>query len=467
MAENYQEYVTSIVGKARKAQEVFAHFTQEQVDTICAAIAWDGTRPEFAKEISEFLVEESGMGVAEHKFGKIMTKVKGTYRDMKDKKSVGVIERDEALGLMKLAKPVGVVGALIPVTNGEATPFTKAISALKGGNAIILAPHPRAKKTNTMAANVIRATLKKYGAPEDLVIPIAEDQVSVDCSGELMRQVDMVLATGGTPMVKSAYSSGTPTIGVGTGNTATIVDGSTDLSKVADMIMRSKTFDNATSCSTENSCVIFEDSYVEFVKEMEKVGGYLIKEGSKEKEQLLNAVWPDGHTLNRHIVAQSVQTIADIAEIKIPAGTKFLMVEETGIGKEYNFSGEKLSVITTLFKAKNFEDALNKVEAILDYQGIGHSCGIHTKYDYRVLQLSERMKVSRIMVNQAQCLANSGAWTNGMPMSMTLGCGTWGNNSVSHNVTWKDLINTTWVSYPIPSTQPTDEELFPAEIRNA
>lgn len=388
---------------------------------------------------------------------------------MKGQKSVGVVERNEALGLMKIAKPVGVIGAIIPVTNGEATPFVKAIGALKGRNAIILAPHPKAKKTNTVAADNIRATLKKYGAPEDLVIAVDPEYVSIESRGELMRQADMVLATGGTPMVRAAYSSGTPAIGVGTGNVCTIVDGSTDLDAAANMIMRSKTFDNATSCSSENSCLINKDVYDEFVAAMQRQGGYLIQQGSEEKTKLKKAIWPKGdegsHELNRHIVAQSIEKIAEVAGIEIPEGTKFFMAEEEGIGEGYLFTGEKLSMVTTLYKYDDFEDALHKQEAILEYQGKGHSCGIHTKYDYRVLQLAERQKVSRITVNQPQCLANSGAWTNGLPMSLTLGCGTWGYNSVSHNVTWKDLINYTWVSYPIPSTQPTDEELFPASVR--
>ena len=461
---NAAEYVANLVERAKKAQAIVEGFTQEQVDELCAAISYNGTKKDFATEVSKLLVEESGMGLVDHKVGKMMTKIKGTYRDMKGQKSVGVVERNEELGLMKLAKPVGVIGALIPVTNGEATPFVKAITAIKGRNAIILAPHPKAKKTNSVATENIRATLKKYNAPEDLVISIDPEYVSVECSGELMKQVDMVLATGGTPMVKAAYSSGTPTIGVGTGNASMIVDGSTDLDVTANMVMRSKTFDHATSCSTENNLVINEEVYDDFVKALENQGGYLIKNGTSEKDKLRETVWPDGHTLSRHIVAQPVEKIAELAGLKLPSGTKFIMVEEDGIGPNNLFSGEKLSVITTLHRYKDFHDGLDQLESIINYMGQGHSCGIHTKHDYRVLELAERMKVARIMVNQPQCLANSGAWTNGMPMSMTLGCGTWGNNSVSSNVNWKDLLNFTWVSYPISSTQPSDEELFPASV---
>jgi len=464
MSMNAAEYVASLVERARKAQAIAENFTQEQVDEICAAIAYNATKEDFAKRIAEMLVQESKLGHAPDKYAKMLSKAKGTWRDMKGKKSVGVIERDEEKGLIKLAKPVGVIGAIIPVTNGEATPVCKAMSAIKGRNAVILAPHPSAKKTNMEVTDMIRATLKKYGAPEDLVIAIEPDQVSIEASGELMKQCDMVLATGGSGLVKAAYSSGTPTIGVGTGNASIIVDGTTDLAKVANMVMRSKTFDNATSCSTENNLIINEEIYDDFVKALEKEGGYLVKNGSKEKDILREAVWPDGHTLSRQIVAKPIDTIGQVAGLKLPAGTKFIMVEEDGIGPDHLFSGEKLSVITTLHKYSGFDDALNKLEAILDFMGQGHSCGIHTSHDYRVLELSERMKVSRIMVNQPQCLANSGAWTNGMPFTMTLGCGTWGNNSTTRNVTWEDLINVTWVSYPIPNTQPSDEDLFPASV---
>lgn len=466
MAIDYQLYVADLIARSKAAQKVLNGYTQEQVDELTAAIAFNATKPDFALAASTALVEESGMGSAKDKVGKMYTKIKGTYRDMKGKKSVGVVEVDEANGIMKLAKPAGVIGALIPVTNGEATPVVKAISAIKGRNSIILAPHPRSKMTNVMVTDNIRATLKKYGAPEDLVIAIDPEYVSIPCSGELMKQVDLILATGGTPMVRSAYSSGTPAIGVGTGNTCTIVDGTTDLNNVANMIMRSKTFDFATSCSTENSVLVQKDIYTDFVKAMEAQGGWLIKENSDEKAKLQEAMWPGGHGLNIQIVAQAPEKIAAVAGLTLPAGKTFFMVEENaGIGKDFKFSGEKLSVVTTLIKYDTFEDALNKLDKVLDYQGKGHSCGIHTTDEKKVMTLAERMPVSRITVNQAQCLANSGAWTNGLPMSMTLGCGTWGHNSLSHNVNWKDLINHTWVSYPIPSTQPTDEDLFPAKVR--
>lgn len=450
------KYIAGLMERARKAQAAIEFATQEQVDELCVRVAWSGVQPDFAKKLAKFCVEETGMGNEPSKYGKLMVKIKGTLRDMKGKKSVGVVERDKENGIVKIAKPVGVIGALIPVTNGEATPFVKAISSLKTRNAIIMAPHPRAKGSNRMAVDQIRTTLKKAGWPEDLVINVEE--LSLEASKELMKQCDLVLATGGGPMVRAAYGSGTPSQGVGAGNAVCIVDETADLQDAADKIMRSKVFDYATSCSTENSVVIQEDVYREMVKELQASGGYLVLPDEKPKLQAV--MWDEKGALSRDIVARSPEHIAGLAGIKLPAGKTFFMVEETGVGKGYPFSAEKLSVVTTLYKWKEFSEAIDLVNRITAFSGPGHSCGIHTVLDSRIMELSHKVKISRIMIRQPQCLANSGAWTNGMPMSMTLGCGSWGGTSTTANVTWEHLLNYTWVSYPIPSTQPSDEELF-------
>ncbi len=453
--QNAKEYVAGLVERAKKAQSIADSFSQERVDELCTAIAWDIVQHETADKISKMAVEESQLGNYEGKYAKIMTKVRGGLRDMKGEKSVGVIERDEEKQLIKIAKPVGVVAALVPCTNPEATPVLKSMFALKGRNAIILAPHPRTKKTNTYIVEVMRASLKKYGAPEDLIIGIEEPTMEI--SSELMKQADVVMATGGGGMVKSAYSSGTPAYGVGQGNAVTVVDDTVDLQDTANKIMRSKTFDFATSCSTENACVIQDSIYDEFVNALDSEGGYLLN--SEEKLMLQDIMWHDGH-LNNAIVAQPAEKIAEKAGFKLPEGKTFLMVEETGIGPDYPFSGEKLSVVTTLYKFNEFKNAIDTVNEITSYQGKGHSCGIHSTDEERVLELALSTKTSRVMVRQPQCLANSGAWTNGMPMTLTLGCGSWGGNVASENITWRNLINVTWVSAPIESTQPSDEELF-------
>ncbi|MDC7124651.1 MAG: aldehyde dehydrogenase family protein [Spirochaetales bacterium] len=451
-------YIAGLVERARAAQKKIEFATQEQVDDMCVRIAWAGCKPDFAKKLADFAAEESGMGYGPDKVGKIYSKVKGSLRDMRGGKSVGVVEVDDEKGLLKYAKPVGVIGALVPCTNPEATPFVKAMGAIKTRNAIIMAPHPRTKKTNKMAVDQIRAALKANGMPEDLVINIEE--VSVEASNELMKQTDLVLATGGAGMVKAAYSSGTPAYGVGAGNAVSIIAEDADLADAANKIKRSKIFDHATSCSTENEVLIQEELYDEMVKLLEKEGGYMVN--AEEKKSLQATMWDENGVLSRQIVAQPAQKIAKLAGINMPEDKCFIMVPEDKVGAEAPFCGEKLSPVTTVYKYKTFDDAVELVNNITDFSGAGHSCGIHTMDERKVKELARRVKVSRVMVNQPQCLANSGAWTNGMPMSMTLGCGTWGGNIASENITWKNLLNYTWVAFEIENTMPSDEELFGA-----
>ncbi len=470
MALNYDDYVAGLVKKAKAAQAIAENFTQEQVDELTFAVAYAMTKPEVALRLSEMLVEESKMGIVKDKQAKIFTKVKGAYCQMKGCKSVGLVEVDEKIGIEKYAKPIGVIGALLPVTNGEATPVVKALMALKTRNAIILAPHPKARKTNFEATEEIRKAIVKMGAPADLVQAMDPEYVSIEASQSLMKQVDFILATGGTPMVRQAYSSGNPAIGVGTGNVVCMVDGTTDLDKTAEMIIRSKSFDHATSCSTENNIICFKDCYDDFVAAITKAGCAVIKEGSEEKQKIIKTIWPEtpkNHDLNRQIVAQSALTIASLAGVEVPADTKIILVEENGgYGNEFPLTGEKLSPVACLRKCKDFDDGVLQMTNILKYQGEGHSCGIHTTIKERVTALGEKIHVCKVCVNLPQSLSNSGSWTCGFPMSLTLGCGTWGHNSISHNATWKDLLNFTYVAREIQSYQPTDEDLFDnAELR--
>jgi len=461
---NSREYVAALVAKAKAAQKLAENFTQEDVDLLTGAVAYTLSRPENAKLFAEMLASESGMGDAGDKELKIYGKVKGTYFQMKNKPSVGLIDTNDETGIQVFAKPMGVIGAIIPVTNGEATPIVKSLMALKTRNAIILAPHPKARNTNLEVTRLIRQTIENLGYPADLVQAIEPEYVSVETSAELMNQVDFILATGGTPMVRQAYSSGNPAIGVGTGNVVSIIDGTTDLDETAAMIVRSKTFDHATSCSTENNIIVFEECYDEWFAAMQRAHAFLIRENTEEKQRLLKTLWPNSpadHQLNRHIIAQPATAIAAAARIDIPLDTKLLLVEENdGYGNEFPFTGEKLSPVAGVRKAKDFDDAVEKLLAILEYQGKGHSCGIHTTDSEKVTKLGKLIPVCKVCVNQPQSLTNSGSWTCGFPISMTLGCGTWGHNSISHNATFRDLLNYTYVSRPIPSFEPTDEELF-------
>jgi sulfoacetaldehyde dehydrogenase len=454
-SEETASFIAGLISRARKAQAIYELATQEQVDDLVTRIAWSGVQPDFAKKLTEFCTKETRMGITEHKYAKLMTKVKGTLRDMQGCKSVGIVEENKEKGIIKIAKPMGVVGALVPCTIPEASPFVKVMSALKGRNAIILAPHPRSKNTNKMTVDQMREVLKEQGYPEDLVIGI--DQVSMEMSEALLAQCDIILATGGSGLVKAAYSSGTPAQGVGAGNSVCIIDETADISDATDKIIQSKTFDDATSCSTENSVVIQESVYDDVIKSFTAKSGYLVS--SEEKKRLQAVMWEDGH-LSKHIVCQAAQNIAKLAGIDMPADKNLLLVEEDGIGKEHPFSGEKLSPVSALYKWKDFSEAIDLVNNITAYSGPGHSCGIHTTRDDRIKELGDKARVSRVVIRQGQCLVNSGSWTSSVPMSTTLGCGSWGGNSVSENVTWKHLVNYTWVFYEIPSTQPTDEELF-------
>jgi len=450
-----QKYVSELIERARRAQRIAESFNQERVDHLITAIAWNIVKPGTIEEIARLAVEETQMGNYESKYAKLNTKIKGALRDMKGKKSMGIIERDEEKGLIKIAKPVGVVGAVLPTTNPEATPVIKAMMAIKTRNAIVMSPHPRAKKTNTMIVNIMRDVLKRYDAPEDLIIGIENPTLGI--TQELMKQCDLILATGGAEMVRTAYSSGKPAYGVGVGNAVVVVDETADIEDAANKVMRSKTFDYATSCSAENSLVIHESIYDDMIKALEDEGGYLLNE--EEKAKLQSTMWIDG-VLNREIIAQPAEKIAEIAGIDMPKDRKFIMVEENGVGPDYPFSGEKLSVVLTIYKYKEFQEAIDRVNEITSYQGKGHSCGIHSTDEQHIVEFALKTYTSRVMVRQPQCLANSGAWTNGMPMTLSLGCGTWGGNISSENINWKHLLNVTWVSFPIPDTQPTDEELF-------
>jgi len=446
--------IDSLISRARKAQEAIENYSQEEVDLMVSAVGWETYKQ--ADAIARLAVEETGMGVYEHKRVKHQKKTLGTLRDMQGVKTVGVIENDPVKGLIKIAKPVGIIGALTPVTNCEATLPAKALPALKCRNAIIFAPHPRAKKTAAMVCQSMWRGLQKIGAPLDLIQYIKEP--SIEYAKELMSKVDLVIATGGESMVKSAYSSGTPAYGVGAGNAVVIVDESADLPAAAQKIYLGKTFDNATSCSSENSVVIQNSVYDEMVRQLKAQGAYLCSE--QERDRLKQLMWSDGIHLNGNIVAQPVEKIAELAGIDIPSGTTMLLVEGKHIGADDPFCREKLSLVLTIWKYERFNDAIDMIEAITAMNGRGHSCGIHTTNEDHILELGKRVKVSRIMVNQSHSLGNSGNYNNGMPFTLTLGCGTWGGNITSENIHWKHYMNVTWVSKPIPPVEPDQQALF-------
>lgn len=454
--------VAALVARSRAAQQQIENATQEQVDRWIRGMVYAVCKPGMDEEIARETVEETQLGNYRGKFLKISVKTRATLMDIINDKSVGIIEEDHERNIVKIAKPVGVIGALSPSTNPEATPVIKAISAVKGRNSIIICPHPRAKFVNAKICNLMRDALVKMGAPADLVIPI--EQPSVEKTNEVMKQCDRILATGGTPMVKAAYSSGTPALGVGVGNAVITVDDTANLDDAAEKILLSKTLDFAASCSSDNSVILLDAIYDTMLEKLKGKGGFIIE--GENKTKLQNAIWEDGEHINAKVVAQSPQFIANYAGFEIPEDTAFFIVPETGFGPDYKFSGEKMTVTMALYRAKDIDDAIRLTNSIQSYQGQGHSCGIYSTNDANIMKLALGTKTSRVMVNQPQAPSNSGNLWNGMRQTFSLGCGSWGGNATNNNVTWRDLINETWVSKPLAELKkiPSDEELFGKDI---
>ncbi|WP_159867730.1 aldehyde dehydrogenase family protein [Novosphingobium sp. 9U] len=457
--------VAELIARSRAAQQQIENATQEQVDTWIRGMVYAVAKPGMDEEIARETVEETQLGNYEGKFKKISVKTRAALMDIIDDKSVGVIEEDHERNLYKIAKPVGVIGALSPSTNPEATPVIKAINAVKGRNSIIVCPHPRAKFINAKICGLMRDALVKLGAPADLVIAI--EQPSVERTNEVMKQCDRILATGGTPMVKAAYSSGTPALGVGAGNAVVTVDDTADLDDAAAKILLSKTLDYAASCSSDNAVILLDAIYDEMLGKLKEKGGLVLD--SEQKTKLQNAIWEDGEHINAKVVAQSPQFIADYAGFTIPENTAFFIVPETGFGPDFKFSGEKMTVTMALYRAKDIDEAIALTNNIQAYQGQGHSCGIYSNSDENIRKLAEGTKTSRVMVNQPQSASNSGNLWNGMRQTFSLGCGSWGGNATNNNITWRDLINETWVSKPLatPKSLPSDEALFGKDIIEA
>lgn len=458
---NQEQLVSEWLERARAAQKIVEGYSQRRLDELAAAIVYALSRQELAQEIAKLAIEETDMGNEESKVRKLTKKLPAVFYQIKSVKTVGVIERDLEMGIRKIAKPVGVIAALIPSTNPEATPIFKGVLSLRARNAIIFAPHPKSKQTTMRVVDIMREILEKNGAPKDLFICV--DKPSKEISQLLMSQCDLTMATGSGDMVKAAYSSGKPAYGVGAGNAVVVIDETADLADAARKIKIGKLGDNASGCSAENSLVIKESIYDEMVALLKQEGGYLVN--AEEKEKLKHTMWVDGH-LSRDIVAKSADRIAKAADISIPQGAEFIMVEETGIGKEYPFSGEKMSVVLTLYKYQDFEEAIEKVNRITAYSGYGHSCGIHSFNDDHIMQLALNTKTTKVIVRQPHGAANSGAWFNGLANTFSLGCGTWGGNIVSENVTQKHYMNTTWVAEPIDREEATEEEIFGDLIKN-
>ena len=442
--------------KARAAMKAIENYSQEQVDDLARAVAWSVANEKTFVRLTEMAVAESKMGNADGA-GTRRFKIIGILRDALRQKSIGVIETNEAKGIVKYAKPVGVIAGLLPVTNPVVTMVGMAINAVKCRDAVIFSPHPASRASALEVDRILRAALKKAGAPEDLLQTFQKP--SIPLAQELMSICDLTVATGGPAMVKSAYSSGKPAYGVGAGNATVVVDESANIEEAARNTRISKIHNNGSGCSCDGNLIIEETIYDKMLEQLQKEGGYLCND--EEKAKLKAVMWDSENHRTLETVARSAAVIAEKAGFAIPAGKTFLMVQQDKIGKEHVYSGEKLSPVLALFKyPKGFENALKMVSQIFEVGGKGHSCGIASYNDDHINQLALMAPVSRIMVRQPNVQGNAGSFTNGMPMTPSLGCGTWGGNIISENITTKHYMNTTWVSRTIPEDKPTEQEIF-------
>jgi sulfoacetaldehyde dehydrogenase len=451
--------VIDLIGRGRLAMRALAGASQARVDEAVAALAWSVYKPENARALAELAVADTGLGNVADKITKNQRKTFGTLRDLLRVRTVGVIEEDRARGIVKYGKPVGVVGAICPSTNPAATPVNKAMMALKGANAVVIAPSPSGAVTTARTVELMRQALMRIGLPADLV-QVLPSPVTKEGTQALMELSDLVVCTGSQDNVRRAYRSGTPAIGVGAGNVPVIVDASADLADAARKIRLSKCFDNATSCSSENSIVVLDAVYEPALEALEAEGGYRCT--SAERQAVQDVLWVDGR-LNRKLIAKDAAIIAAAAGLPAKARqARFFMVEEIGVGPDHPFSGEKLALVLAVYRAKNFPAARDRVAEILRFQGMGHSCGIHTKDMDHARQLAETLDVVRVLVNQAHTFGNGGSFDNGLNFTLSMGCGTWARNSISENLNWRHFINVTHLSTTIPEDKPSEEELFGA-----
>ena len=450
--------VEQLVAQARVAQEQFAKSSQECIDELVLGLAWAIMEPETNRALSEQAVAETGLGRLDDKITKNYRKTLRLLRDLKGAKTVGVVKEIPELGLTEIARPVGVVGAVTPSTNPGATPLNKTLNSIKAGNAVILAPSPKGDAVCGKVVELLQNVLKKMGHSPDLIQKLPSP-VSKQATQELMQWVDMVVVTGSQNNVRSAYRSGTPAIGVGAGNVASLIDETADLEMAAKKIMASKTFDNATSCSSENSVVLVDEVFEKAMNALKAEGAYLLNED--EKVRLQEKMWVQGR-LSADVTAKSAEVISDLIGLDFPKTEppRVLMVQETGVGKEFPFSGEKLCPVLTVYRVADFDSACEQINAIYDFQGKGHSISLHSTNDERAYQMGLSMPACRIIVNQAHCFATGGSFDNGMPFSLSMGCGSWGGNSISDNLNYKHYLNTVKIVRPIALKEPSTEEIF-------
>lgn len=450
-----KEYVQSLIEKARVAQQEFEKYSQEDVDKAVRAIG--KIIYDHGEELAKLAVEETRMGVYEDKILKNKGKAKAAWAKLKGVKSRGILEYDEVEGIVKIAKPIGVIGVVSPTTNPTMTPMQNAMIALKGGNAIIVGPHPRGKKTGVATVELMRQALKEVGAPEDLIQIVPEPTVEI--SGLIMSECDACISTGGPGMVKAAYSSGKPAFGVGAGNVQTLVDRDVELADIAPMIVKSRIYDQGVLCTCEQCVHVPAEKYDALVAELVKLGAFYIGEDA-DVDALRTAMFPNG-SIDKTVVGGKAIDIAAKAGLTAPEGTKLLLVKISKYGKNEYLAKEKLCPVLAIRPYDTWEEAVEVAVTNLKNEGAGHSSIVHSNNKEHIEYAALALPVSRVGVNMVGSSGLGGGLDNGLNPTATLGCGTWGNNSVSENLWWHNLVNIARIAYRLPNKPiPTDEEIW-------
>ena len=449
------EYIDGYIKRARAAQKEFETWTQEQVDEavrLIGKVVYDN-----AEVLAEMAVEETGMGNVPDKILKNKGKSGIIWNSLKGKKSRGIINRDPATGITEIAKPIGVIAAITPCTNPVVTPMCNAMFALKGGNAIVITPHHRSFNTSKETVRLMNEELKKIGAPKNLIQIIGEQ--SRENTRELIAAADTVVATGGMGMVKAAYSSGKPALGVGAGNVQCILGRDADFESAVSKIVTGRSFDYGIICSGEQTVIVHEEDLDNVMTEFKKCGGY-IAENDEQIEAFRAAIFPEGK-MNPALVGQSTGKVAAVAGVDIPEDTRVILVKAAGIGRADLLSKEKMCPVLSVYTYSDFNEAIDIAEANLDYEGSGHSVSIHTDNEENIEAAALRLKASRFVINQPSSTSAGGSWYNGFSPTTTLGCGSWGNNSLSENLNYTHLINVSRIGYFMKNAAvPGERELW-------
>ena len=450
-----EQYIQELIERSRKAQQVLATYTQEQVDAIVkmfAQVIFD-----HAEELAKLAIEETRMGVYEDKVAKCKGKSRNILNNLKGKKSVDIIREIPEEGLVELAKPKGVVAAITPCTNPVVTPMANGMFCVKCRDTIIVAPHPRGKKCAARVAELYHARLREMGVPEDIFIII--DEPSIELTGMLMKACDVVIATGGMGMVRAAYSSGKPSFGVGAGNVQCLLDRGIDYEEAIEKAITGRTFDNGVICSGEQCFIVPEESYEDIVEITKKHGAFFVDD-CEMLAKLRETVFPNG-VISRAVVGQSADTILKLAGIEAPGHVRVIIVKPDGIGTDDLFNKEKMCPMMCIQPYDTWEDALEIAKKNLLYEGAGHSASVHSNDREHINQAGITLPVSRVVVNQISSTMAGGAFANGLNPTTTLGCGSWGNNSISENLTYYHLMNVSRIAMVKPEwKQPSDEEIF-------